>query len=124
MLQTNLKHVETAQQFRDLVQQNESVAIVCGRMGPMCIPVYGVMEALQPKYPHIEFRDLEFDSAVGKETIRALPEVRTFNGLPFTVYFRNGRVVAATSSIQTKQQVREILDRTMAAPATGVQGQG
>ena len=124
MLQTHLKHVETAQQFRDLVQQGENVAIVCGRMGPMCIPVYGVMEALEPKYPHVQFRDLEFDSPVGKETIRGLPEVRNFNGLPFTVYFRNGKVVAATSSLQTKQQVKEILDRTMAAPATGVLGQG
>jgi thioredoxin 1 len=114
MLQTNLKHVETAQQFRDLIQGNEKVAIVCGRMGPMCIPVYGVMEALQPKYPDVQFRDMEFDSPVGKETIRALPETRSFNGLPFTVYFRNGRVVAATSSIQTKQQVREILNARLA----------
>jgi len=32
-------------------------------------------------------------------------------GLPFTVYFKNGRVMAATSSIQIKQQVIEILDR-------------
>jgi len=40
--------------------------------------------------------------------------VRNFHGLPFTVYFRDGRVVAATSSIQTKQQVKEILDSRLA----------
>jgi len=32
-------------------------------------------------------------------------------GLPFTVYFKNGKVVAATSSIQNKDQVMAILDK-------------
>jgi len=118
MLQTNLKHVETAAQYRELIASNEKVAIVCGRMGPMCIPVYGVMEALSPKYPDVAFYDMEFDSQVGRETIRSLPETRNFNGLPFTVYFRNGKVVAATSSIQTKGQVKEILDRHLATEAS------
>ncbi|HOU54479.1 MAG TPA: thioredoxin family protein [Myxococcota bacterium] len=113
MLQTNLKHVETVQDYRDLTQQGKTV-IVCGRMGPMCIPVYGVMESLESKYPDIRFRDMEFDSPVAMQTIRALPEVRNFHGLPFTVYFRDGKVVAATSSIQTKAQVKEILDSRMA----------
>jgi len=114
MLQTNLKHVETKGEFEALLKGNEKVAIVCGRMGPMCIPVYGVMEALGPKYPDVAFRDMEFDAPVARETIRALPEVHNFNGLPFTVYFRNGKVVAATSSIQAKGQVREILDAQFA----------
>lgn len=109
MLDTNLGHVESVGEFQNLIAKNEKVAIVCGRMGPMCIPVYGVMESLRDKYPDIQFRDMEFDSAVGRQTIRALPEVQNFNGLPFTVYFRNGKVVAATSSIQTKQQVQEII---------------
>ncbi|MBM4394375.1 MAG: thioredoxin family protein [Deltaproteobacteria bacterium] len=117
MLQTNLKHVETAHQFKDVIRENGKVAIVCGRMGPMCIPVYGVMEALEPKYPDVRFFDMEFDSQVGRDTIRSLPEVRGFNGLPFTVYFRNGKVVAATSSIQTKQQVKEILDSRLSGSA-------
>ena len=110
MLDTQLKHIESAAQFNELVKSGAKIAVVCGRMGPMCIPVYGVMEALEPKYPNVQFYDMEFDSAVGMETIRRLPEVRSFNGLPFTVYFRDGHVAAATSSIQTKQQVREIVD--------------
>ena len=113
MLQTNLKHVESTKEFQDLIQNNEKVVVVCGRMGPMCIPVYEVMETLEPKYPDIKFRDMDFDTRVAMETIRSLPHVRTFNGLPFTVYFRNGKVVAATSSIQTKQQVKAILDKHM-----------
>lgn len=117
MLQTNLKHVESTEQFQKLITEHEKVAIVCGRMGPMCIPVYGVMESLEPKHPDIAFRDMEFDSAVGRETIRSLPETRNFNGLPFTVYFKNGKVAKATSSIQTRDQVTTILESEFSAKA-------
>ena len=79
----------------------------------MCIPVYDVMEKLEPKYPHVAFRDLEFDGPAG-HLIRNLPDVRGFAGLPFTVYFRNGKAVAATTSIQNRKQVTEILDRVFA----------
>jgi thioredoxin 1 len=41
--------------------------------------------------------------------IRDLPECRGFMGLPFTVYFKNGKVVKATSSIQSKDQIEAIL---------------
>jgi thioredoxin 1 len=114
MLDTNLKHIETKAQFDELLNSGGKFAVVCGRMGPMCIPVYDVMESLQSKYPDVRFFDMVFDSEVGEQTIRALPEVRSFNGLPFTVYFRDGKVVAATSSIQTRQQVKAILDAKLA----------
>ena len=115
MLNTHLTHIETEAAFQELLAKNENVMICCGRMGPMCIPVYDVMEKLESKYPHVQFRDMEFDASVA-HVIRNLPECRTFNGLPFTVYFKNGKVAAATSSIQSKQQVTEILDREFAVP--------
>lgn len=121
MLQTNLKHLETAAQYRDALATHEKVAVVCGRMGPMCIPVYGVMESLESRYPDVAFFDMEFDSATGRETIRSLPECRNFNGLPFTVYFKNGKVVAATTSIQTKAQIKGILDQHLSTPAAAAQ---
>jgi len=110
MLQTNLKHIETDEQFEEIINGNENVMICCGRMGPMCLPVYDVMERLEDKYDHVAFRDLAFDSPVSKN-IRRLPEVQNFMGLPLTVYFRNGKVVAATSSIQNKAEVTQILDQ-------------
>ncbi len=67
------------------------------------------MENLEGKYSQVAFRDLPFDEPVGMN-IRRLPECRSFNGLPFVVYFKNGKVVKATSSIQTKPQVTTILD--------------
>lgn len=109
MLDTNLQHVTTDQEFNDLIQNNENVMICCGRMGPMCLPVYDVMESIEGKYQHVVFRDMAFDSSVAGN-IRRLPETRAFNGLPFTVYFKNGKVVKATSSIQNKKQVTGILD--------------
>jgi thioredoxin 1 len=114
MLRTNLKHIETTDEFKKLLENGDKFAVVCGRMGPMCIPVYGVMESLEKKYEDIKFFDMFFDSNVAMETIRGLPETRSFNGLPFTVYFNEGKVVAATSSIQNKNQVKEIIESKLA----------
>ena len=109
MLQTGLEHIESEQAFQATLGRNENVMICCGRMGPMCLPVYDVMEALTPDYPQVAFRDMAFDEPVGR-VIRTLPETASFAGLPFTVYFKHGKVVAATSSVQTMDQVTAILD--------------
>ena len=110
MLRTNLKHIESNSELEELLKNNVNVMICCGRMGPMCVPVYASMEILEHKYTHISFFDMEFDIPEAK-VIRNLPECNSFMGLPFTVYFKNGKVVTATSSIQTQDQVMEILDR-------------
>ncbi|MGC9221879.1 MAG: thioredoxin [Solirubrobacteraceae bacterium] len=109
MLQTNLEHIETEEAFHETLANNENVMVCCGRMGPMCLPVYDIMETLTPDYPHVTFRDMHFDEPIGR-VIRNLPHTAGFAGLPFTVYFKNGEVVEATSSIQTMDQVTSILD--------------
>ena len=109
MLQTNLEHITSVEDFKQTLENNENVMVCCGRMGPMCLPVYDVMESLEDEYPQVAFRDMEFDAPVAV-TIRSLPETQGFMGLPFTVYFKNGEVVAATSSIQSMDQVTSILD--------------
>lgn len=110
MLYTNLKHLETKKDIKDTLENNENVMICCGRMGPMCVPVYGAMMELEKEYKHVAFRDMEFDIP-DADFIRSLPECSHFMGLPFTVYFKNGKVVDATTSIQTKDQIEEILNR-------------
>ena len=109
MLKTNLIHILSEQEHSKLLQENENVMICCGRMGPMCIPVYESMEELENEYKHVKFADMEFDLPDAK-VIRNLPECRGFSGLPFVVYYKNGKVVKATSSIQSKEQITEILD--------------
>ncbi len=113
MLNTNLKHLMTKTELQELIDTQEKVAVVCGRMGPMCIPVYEVFEVLEEKHPEIAFRDMEFDNPESS-AIRSLPECRGFAGLPYTVYFRNGKVVKATSSIQTAKQIKDIIGEVFA----------
>ncbi len=109
MLQTNLTHVLSEKDHAALLQANENVMICCGRMGPMCIPVYEAMEELEGEYKHVKFADMEFDSPDAR-VIRNLPECRSFQGLPFVVYYKNGKVVKATTSIQQPKQITAILD--------------
>ena len=109
MLGTSLTHVETVVEIEKLISENENVMICCGRMGPMCLPVYDIMENLEEKYTNVKFADMEFDIP-DAGIIRNLPECRTFAGLPFTIYYKNGKVVKATSSIQNKSEVKTILN--------------
>jgi thioredoxin 1 len=113
MLYTNLKHIETAADHAKIISENENVMVICGRMGPMCIPVYGIAEELEEEYNHVKFYDLEFDNPES-HVIRNLPEVRGFMGIPFTIYYKDGKVARATSGIQTKAQVKAILDKELA----------
>jgi len=50
MLDTNLKHLETKLEIKEVLKNNDNVMVCCGRMGPMCIPVYHIMEALEREY--------------------------------------------------------------------------
>ena len=109
MLYTNLKHITSAEEHARIISENENVMVICGRMGPMCIPVYEIAEDLEDEYAHVKFYDMEFDHPEA-HVIRNLSEVRGFMGIPFTIYYKNGKVVKATSSIQSKAQITAILD--------------
>ena len=115
MLDTNLKHLETEKDIKEALAQNGNVIVCCGRMGPMCIPVYRIMEALEREYKQVAFRDHDFDIPAA-DFIKNLPECASFMGLPFTVYFKKGKAVAATTSIQNKAQIKKILDRAFGKP--------
>ena len=107
-LNTNLQHLSSRKDVETVIRDNSNVVIVCGRMGPMCIPVYGIMESLREKHANIKFYDMLFDLP-DANIIKQLPECRSFQGLPYTVYFKNGKVAKATSSIQTSKQVKDII---------------
>jgi len=98
MLYTNLKHIESAAEYAQIISENENVMLICGRMGPLYVKIYDV------EYDHPElyfFHDL--------------PEVQNFPEYPFTVYYKNGEIVKATAGIQTKVQVEAILEKEFAA---------
>lgn len=109
MLQTSLHEIETSAELEKLINENENVMVCCGRMGPMCIPVYDAMEELSEERPNVRFYTMAFDSPQAS-IIRDAPECRGFMGLPFTMYYKNGKVVKATTSIQSMEQITNILD--------------
>lgn len=108
MLQTHLAHLTNDDDMQKVLADNANVMVCCGRMGPMCIPVYRAMERLEPEFTHVAFRDMEFDIPAA-DFIKNQPKCSSFMGLPFVVYFRNGEAVVATSSIQNKDDMAEIL---------------
>jgi thioredoxin 1 len=113
MLKTKLKTLAGKEELKGLTEENEKVVVCCGRMGPMCIPVYDVLEIFEEKYPDTQFRNMDFDTP-DASAIKGLPECRGFNGLPFTIYYRNGKVVKATTSIQTAKQIKDIMSEVFA----------
>jgi len=123
MLYTNLKHIETAEDHARIISENENVMVICGRMGPMCIPVYSIAEELVNEYKNVRFYDMEFDNP-HSHVIRSLPEVRGFRGIPFTIYYKKGKVVKATSGIQTRKQITAILDREFGPLVHALQDDG
>ena len=108
MLRTAVHEIETAAELKNLITENENVMVCCGRMGPMCIPVYEAMEELEEELPTVKYFSMAFDSPES-EIIRRSPLCKGFMGLPFTVYYKNGEMVKATSSIQDRSQIIEIL---------------
>jgi thioredoxin 1 len=114
LLQTGLPEIETAAELEKLLAENENVMVCCGRMGPMCLPVYDVMEELEEERDDIKFVVMAFDNPEAG-VIRSAPECRGFMGLPFTMYYKNGKVANATSSIQNMQQITGILDKEFGA---------
>ncbi|HDR50792.1 MAG TPA: thioredoxin [Mariniphaga anaerophila] len=113
MLQTAVHEIETATELEKIISENENVMVSCGRMGPMCVPVYDVMEELEEERPEIKFYTMGFDTPEAAP-IRNAPLCRGFMGLPFNVYYKNGQMVHATTSIQNRQQIIDILDNYLA----------
>jgi len=109
LLQTAVHEIESAAELESIINENENVMVCCGRMGPMCLPVYDVMEELEEEREDVKFFSMAFDSPEAA-IIRNAPECTGFMGLPFTMYYKNGKVTHATSSIQNMQQVTGILD--------------
>ncbi len=116
ILPTDLTHIATYKELQEILDSNENVVICCGRMGPMCIPVYGHMKELEEsgEYEHVTFRDMAFDNPEAAP-IRNHDRCKNFMGLPFTVYYKNGEMVHATSSIQSKEEVVANLNQFLTA---------
>ena len=117
LLQTSIHEIETATELEKIINENENVMVCCGRMGPMCVPVYDAMEELEEERTDVKFYSMAFDTQEAS-IIRNAPETRGFMGLPFVMYYKNGKVVEATSSIQSMQQIKAVLDEKLVKTVT------
>lgn len=110
MLQTEIQEIESADELQKVISENDNVMVCCGRMGPMCIPVYDAMVELEEERENVKFYSMAFDNPEA-HVIRNAPEAQGFMGLPFTMYYKNGKVAHATSSIQSMDQITGVLDK-------------
>jgi thioredoxin 1 len=108
MLYTSLKHIECASELNRIILENDRVVVICGRMDPASVSVYRMADELEKKYPQVQFFDMEYDDPES-ENLRKLPEVIEFAETPFTVYFREGKLVKAASGILSIIQVSNSL---------------
>lgn len=110
MLYTNLNHIERESEFKAILAENENVVLICGRMGPVCIPVYRAAEELEAAYLHVKFFDLEYDNPESF-FFHTRPEVQDLAEHPFTIFYKNGRAVNAISGVQPKSLIKVLLDK-------------
>jgi thioredoxin 1 len=114
MLYTNLKHIESAAQFENILAENENVIIICGKMDPASVSMYRTAESLKSEFKNVCFFDMESDNPEAG-VIHNLPEVQQLNNMPLMVCFKNGEVACVQAGIQTKAQVATILEHEFAA---------
>lgn len=111
MLGTKTQEIKSKEELQKHVKDNDAVIICAGRLGPMCIPVYKAMEQMEQEgqFGNVKFLTVDFDSEAATP-VRDSEKCSDFRGLPFTAYYKNGEIVHATSSIQTKAQIEENIE--------------
>ena len=117
MLYTNLEHIETAADFEKIISENENVVVICGRMGPLCVPVYRVIEELGNEFQQIKFYDMEYDNPEFY-FFHSRPEVSNLEEIPFTTYYHQGEAVKSIAGMQTKAQLKKFLNEVLPLKTT------
>ena len=109
MLYTNLKHIESKEQLRQVIAENENLVIICGRMGAMSIPVYRIITELEGRFPQVKFFDMEYDNPES-ESICQLSAEGGLRGIPIIVYYKAGQLAQITAGMQSKDQLIAIIE--------------
>jgi thioredoxin 1 len=110
MLYTNLKHINSATEYEKILNNNENVVVVCGRMDARCVMVYRVLETFQKKYRNVNFFDFELDNPESKIVLN-LPNSLKLIDIPYILYFKNGMLKDATYGLQKKAQFKSLLNK-------------
>lgn len=108
MLYTNLKHIESASDYWQIIRMHTNLVICYGRMDLHSIAIYNIMEEVQAEYPHIAFYDLEFDNPEF-EMVRTHYACNHKNDVPYVIYLQNATLIRITNGSQKKEDVTVIL---------------
>jgi len=110
MLYTNLKHIETSSDYTRTIGQNGNVIIICGRMNPVCIPIFRIAEELESTYKHVKFYDMEFDNPESG-VLKNVVQYYNLEDIPLVGYFKDGNLVEVSIGTQTKEQMLAVLNK-------------
>jgi len=108
MLYTNLKHIETADDFQQTIAESAQVVIVCGCMGEFSIPVYRILEELQTEYAPVKFFDMEYDNPESQVVYKLfvdMPEAK----IPFLLFYENGELIFRSWGTKTKKEIEKMI---------------
>ncbi len=109
MLYTNLKHLESATEYAQVLAENKYVLIVCGRMDPASITAYRIAEELEQEFAHLKIYDMESDNPES-QVIKGLPELNGITNIPYAVFYKNAKVLQTQSKIYSKAQFADFLN--------------
>lgn len=116
MLYTNLNHIETEKDFRRAISENNHVVVIYGRMDPISIPVYRMVEELENEYSAVKFFDMEMDNP----DFLMLPELRDVKNdsmAPLVICFSNGKVTNISTNIHSPFEIEEIVQNELMVKA-------
>ena len=109
MLYTNLKHIETVDEFHQIIGRFDNVLVCCGRMDPLCVRAYNTIEKLEGAYPHVAFFDMEYDNPQSNVVCKQM-ENPSREALPLFVFYKKGELVNVHSGDDTDITLKTLLD--------------
>jgi thioredoxin 1 len=110
MLYTNLKHLNTSQEYLAALNKDENVMVCCGRMDDVSILVYRIMEGLEMHYRNVKFYDIEFDNPES-HVIRNFIKSTDVENIPILSYYKKGKLIATCGGHQTKEQIVSVIEK-------------
>lgn len=116
MLYTNLNHIENENDFRRAISENDHVVVIYGRMDPLSIPVYRIVEEVENEFLAVKFFDMEMDNP----DLLMLPELQEVkNGpmAPVVICFSYGKVASISSNVHSSIEILEIVQNELLTKA-------
>ncbi len=111
MLYTNLKHIESANDYYHFIAEQENIVLICGSMDINSITIYRIVEEIEKDYQHVKFADIEFDNPE-MLIVNKIIETHEFKDKPLLIYFKNGELIHISSGIKTKEELKFSIEHT------------